>query len=162
MCAKIKKIQIFHEIKYNLKGHWGSQKVIFMFNTSLILRCNLCLKSDLIQILYECYHDKDIFFSWYDVWPQMSLKLTKGHFLISWKGFIIFILRNFIMIIAYVFTDNFYPVLLSSIENMVLDKFIENNSNIRFFHKTWNFKYKKKYLRYIFKIHNYDMFFLAQ
>ena len=37
MYANIKKPQISHQIKCNLKGHWRSQKVLFMFKNTLHL-----------------------------------------------------------------------------------------------------------------------------
>ena len=53
MNAYIMKTQIFHKIKYDLKGHWRSQKEIFVFKNQLFLKYLFRLTFDLNQILYE-------------------------------------------------------------------------------------------------------------
>ena len=53
MNANIIKTQIFHKIKYDLKGHGRSQKVLFVFKNQLFRKYLLCLTFNLNQILYE-------------------------------------------------------------------------------------------------------------
>ena len=62
MNANIMKMQIFHKIKYDLKGHWRSQKVFFVFKNQLFLKYLFCWTLNLNQILYKWLHNKDTFF----------------------------------------------------------------------------------------------------
>ena len=82
MNVNIKKMQtFFYQMKYNCKGHWRSQKVIFMFKNSLFLRNRFSFKNILNSNIQH-------FSSWY------KLDLLKGHwrslFKFLWKSFVFF------------------------------------------------------------------------
>ena len=54
--ARIKKIQIFLNLKYNLKGHLRSHNVILKFQNHLFLRNIICLTTNHLKTVQECQH----------------------------------------------------------------------------------------------------------
>ena len=72
--------QFFYFINYDLKGHWRSQKVTFMFKNQLFVRYLFCVKSDLIKNLNEWEHYKDAIFFHLQSLPS---KVIEGHKVIS-------------------------------------------------------------------------------
>ena len=57
----IMKMQIFHKLKYDLKGKYKLHKVILKFQNHLFLRYVICLKRNLFKTFQECQHYEDIF-----------------------------------------------------------------------------------------------------
>ena len=67
------KTQIFHKVKYDLKGHWRSQKAFFVFKNQLFLKYLFCL-TILTKFCMTVYIIKTLFFK---IWCLIS-KVIKG------------------------------------------------------------------------------------
>ena len=105
MNANIMKMQNFLNIKYDLKGHWRSQKVFFVFKNQLFLKYLFCLTFNLNQIMYKWLHNKDPFFL------NMMFDL-KGHIRINKTLFV------------YIFSsNNSMPLYLFSLSLVLLLSF---------------------------------------
>ena len=75
MNANIMKTQSFHLIKYDLRGHWRSQKVTLKIKNYLFLRYISWLTPNLWKPLKGCQHYEDTYFlKW-----SMTSKVIKGH-----------------------------------------------------------------------------------